>query len=680
MDAVAGEEVLPAAHVAGALANRDEIEDRADVAEERVVTLARERAPTAGDAHDALRGERTVVRGRARADVVRRRRSACDDLRPVPRDPRDRERLRGVAEEERAGLRAELEPVRHVRARVPVRVDLEVVARVRRERVPVRPCRRILAGDDVGENRDGVRLVRAAERVEIRQVRRRVLRDQRRLAVARSRTASGAECRRADDGGCTEQADDAERDDPSSHHCSSRRWSGPALVRALADRGSATEPDRNLRRRRSHGSTGSSRHRVSFGRAAGPLADAQSSTPTSRTRPWSRSSRGATRPRSRSSTTGSSASPTASRSASCATSASRRTPCRKAFLDVWRNAAAFRAERAKASTWILTLVHRRAVDLVRREERRRAEPLTDDLGAPEHGRRHGGGGVASLRARARAGRAQAAPGRPARGARARVLRRVLPVRARRAARRAARHHQEQDVRRACATARAPRRFDTGRIMEAGIHELTAGYALDALDSGGAERLRGAPRGLRALPARSSRRSGRRPRRSRSPRPGRSRAPALRERILADVRAEPPQNVVPFEPRRRRARAGARRGRGGRGGRRARSRALGVESVERARRDARGARTRAGRCGGPRRSRRSVGCAASRATAGSSSAPDGEAVLVVDGLGPAPAGKTYELWVVSTRRGSGACRLVPRERRTRGRRSSTGRSTPERSSS
>ena len=32
-------------------------------------------------------------------------------------------------------------------------------------------------------------------------------------------------------------------------------------------------------------------------------------------------------------------------------------------------------ERAKASTWVLTLVHRRAVDLVRREERRRAEPL-----------------------------------------------------------------------------------------------------------------------------------------------------------------------------------------------------------------------------------------------------------------------------------------------------------------
>src|SRR5213592_3194564 len=45
------------------------------------------------------------------------------------------------------------------------------------------------------------------------------------------------------------------------------------------------------------------------------------------------------------------------------------------FLTVWRNAARFVPERAKASTWVLTLVHRRAVDLVRREERRRAEPL-----------------------------------------------------------------------------------------------------------------------------------------------------------------------------------------------------------------------------------------------------------------------------------------------------------------
>jgi RNA polymerase sigma-70 factor, ECF subfamily len=49
------------------------------------------------------------------------------------------------------------------------------------------------------------------------------------------------------------------------------------------------------------------------------------------------------------------------------------------FLAAWRSAARFVPERAKASTWLLTLVHRRAVDLVRREERRRAESLPDDV-------------------------------------------------------------------------------------------------------------------------------------------------------------------------------------------------------------------------------------------------------------------------------------------------------------
>ncbi len=54
----------------------------------------------------------------------------------------------------------------------------------------------------------------------------------------------------------------------------------------------------------------------------------------------------------------------------------------EAFLQVWRSAATFRPERAKASTWVLTLVHRRAVDLVRREERRQADPLTEDAAGP----------------------------------------------------------------------------------------------------------------------------------------------------------------------------------------------------------------------------------------------------------------------------------------------------------
>jgi len=47
----------------------------------------------------------------------------------------------------------------------------------------------------------------------------------------------------------------------------------------------------------------------------------------------------------------------------------------EAFLAVWRTAARFVPERGKAGTWIMTLVHRRAVDIVRREERRRADTL-----------------------------------------------------------------------------------------------------------------------------------------------------------------------------------------------------------------------------------------------------------------------------------------------------------------
>jgi RNA polymerase sigma factor (sigma-70 family) len=49
----------------------------------------------------------------------------------------------------------------------------------------------------------------------------------------------------------------------------------------------------------------------------------------------------------------------------------------EAFLAVWRSAHRYVPERSKPSTWILTFVHRRAVDLVRREERRRADQLTD---------------------------------------------------------------------------------------------------------------------------------------------------------------------------------------------------------------------------------------------------------------------------------------------------------------
>ena len=45
------------------------------------------------------------------------------------------------------------------------------------------------------------------------------------------------------------------------------------------------------------------------------------------------------------------------------------------FLAVWKEAARYVPSLGKASSWIFTLVHRRAVDIVRREERRRTEVL-----------------------------------------------------------------------------------------------------------------------------------------------------------------------------------------------------------------------------------------------------------------------------------------------------------------
>lgn len=51
----------------------------------------------------------------------------------------------------------------------------------------------------------------------------------------------------------------------------------------------------------------------------------------------------------------------------------------EAFLAVWSGAARFVPERAKAAGWVMMLVHRRAVDLVRHEQCRRADPLPDTV-------------------------------------------------------------------------------------------------------------------------------------------------------------------------------------------------------------------------------------------------------------------------------------------------------------
>jgi RNA polymerase sigma factor (sigma-70 family) len=51
----------------------------------------------------------------------------------------------------------------------------------------------------------------------------------------------------------------------------------------------------------------------------------------------------------------------------------------EAFLDLWRGAAKFDPARAKLSTWVVVLAHRRAVDIARREARRQIDAYDDSL-------------------------------------------------------------------------------------------------------------------------------------------------------------------------------------------------------------------------------------------------------------------------------------------------------------
>jgi anti-sigma factor RsiW len=180
-------------------------------------------------------------------------------------------------------------------------------------------------------------------------------------------------------------------------------------------------------------------------------------------------------------------------------------------------------------------------------------------------------------------------------------------------------------------------------METGIHELTAGYALDALDLDerrayeahltGCERcqeeLGSFWETTAALAAAAS-----------GPEPSAD----LRERILADVRAEPPQAVVPFEPRRRRAAplfaAAAAI---------AAVVAIGVglwaSSLSSKLDDTRAAleRERAAAAIVVHPETRTVSLQAGEGKLFVDAG--GQAVLVLDGLDPAPAGKTYEMWIV-----------------------------------
>jgi RNA polymerase sigma factor (sigma-70 family) len=69
----------------------------------------------------------------------------------------------------------------------------------------------------------------------------------------------------------------------------------------------------------------------------------------------------------------------------------------EAFLAVWRQAASFDRSRGRPSTWILTFVHRRSVDLVRSQARFNALPDRLEVTAPQAAVAESAGEDATLR-------------------------------------------------------------------------------------------------------------------------------------------------------------------------------------------------------------------------------------------------------------------------------------------
>ena len=181
-------------------------------------------------------------------------------------------------------------------------------------------------------------------------------------------------------------------------------------------------------------------------------------------------------------------------------------------------------------------------------------------------------------------------------------------------------------------------------MEAGIHELTPGYALDALDPeersayeahlGGCEscqrELASFWETTEALAIAAS---------------GPAPSPALRERILAEARAEP-QVVVPLELARSRRTAPVLAAVAAVAAVVALAVGLWATSLSSDLDEARAALEReqaaAAVLADPDARTVALQEGAGRLVVGS----DGRAVLVLDELDPAPSGKTYEMWIVA----------------------------------
>ena len=179
-------------------------------------------------------------------------------------------------------------------------------------------------------------------------------------------------------------------------------------------------------------------------------------------------------------------------------------------------------------------------------------------------------------------------------------------------------------------------------MEHGIHELTAGYALDALDPGERrayeEHLPGCERCRKELSS-FWEVTGALALAATGPEP----SPTLRERILESARAEP-QNVIPL---RRRTMPSSRLFAAVAAVAAVVAIGLGVWAValhhrlDRTRNELASQRASVSVIADPSAREVSLQTGRGRLVV----APDGRTVLVVDGTTPAPSGRTYEVWVI-----------------------------------
>jgi anti-sigma-K factor RskA len=180
-------------------------------------------------------------------------------------------------------------------------------------------------------------------------------------------------------------------------------------------------------------------------------------------------------------------------------------------------------------------------------------------------------------------------------------------------------------------------------MEAGIHELTAGYALDALDEGERREYEAHLAECESCRAELSsfwRTSEALAVAAAGPEP----SPDLRDRIVSAARAEP-RVVVPFEPRRRRRVSPALGAVAAIAALVALALGLWALQLSSDLDDTRSAleqeRAAAAVVADPEARTVSLAEGQGRLVV----TEDGRAALVLDGLGPAPDGKTYALWII-----------------------------------